>query len=186
MNGQSFGLQPFVGSLAPSAIASSLGDVKLTGTLTRQANRLRIDYLLEAPLPALVIPPRVDSPLRRDELWQSTCFEFFLGLQSSEDYWEFNLSPAGHWNIYRFQAYRQGMQRERAIRLLPFDVQRQGNSLLLTLDLDLDPLVRPDQGLEVGISTVLQSQVGEVSYWALTHPGSVADFHRRDSFILQV
>ena len=44
-------------------------------------------------------------PRRRDRLWEETCLELFLGEEGSERYWEFNLSPAGHWNVYRFEFY---------------------------------------------------------------------------------
>ena len=63
-----------------------------------------------------------DMPARRDRLWEETCFEFFLAVKNSPRYWEFNLSPAGHWNVYRFADYRQGMQEEPAFASLPFSV----------------------------------------------------------------
>ena len=58
--------------------------------------------------------------------------------------------------------------------------------LVLALELDLDRIVPADQALEVAISAVIQHGDGEATYWALTHRGPQADFHRRDSFVIQL
>jgi hypothetical protein len=187
MNNQTFFLQPF-----PST--KYLPDVKITGSISRDSNQLAISYQLLGNLAEVAIFPEIlevdsvlsDTPQRQHELWKDTCFEFFLGIKNSERYWEFNLSPTGNWNIYRFDGYRQGMQEEKNLTKLPFDVPNQGDSLMLTLQVDLDSLLSANQTLEVGITTVLKLKDGEVTYWALTHPGPEADFHRRDSFILDL
>ncbi len=179
MNDQSFSLQPF-----PST--NPLPDVKITGNIARRDRRLAIDYALQGNLAQLAIPAPTDVPARKNELWQETCFEFFLGIKNSQRYWEFNLSPAGHWNAYRFAAYRQGMQEEIAFRSLPFSVQNQSGALRLTLELDLDQILQADQTLEVAISAVIKLRDGQVSYWALIHRSSQADFHQRDSFIVEL
>ena len=78
------------------------------------------------------------------------------------------------------------MQEEAAFTSLPFHAQIQSNTLSLALNLDLKPIVPADQALEVSITTVIKSRNGEMTYWALTHPGPEADFHRRDSFIIEL
>ncbi|MHC5731039.1 MAG: DOMON-like domain-containing protein, partial [Nostoc sp.] len=112
--------------------------------------------------------------------------EFFIGSKDSLRYWEFNLSPAGHWNVYRFDGYREGMQEETAFTILPFSVQNQADGLALALDVDLGKIVSENQAIEVGITTVIKDKDGEVTYWALTHRGAEADFHLRDSFIVEL
>ncbi len=109
-----------------------------------------------------------------------------MGIKNSQQYWEFNLSPAGHWNIYRFNGYRQGMQEETAFTTLPFIVQNQSDTFVLALNMDLSGIVSEEQGLEVAITTVIKHRDGEVSYWALTHQGKEADFHLRDSFMIEL
>ena len=37
-----------------------------------------------------------------------------------------------------------------------------------------------------GIAAVIKLAGGELTYWALTHPGPAADFHRRDSFVVEL
>jgi hypothetical protein len=179
MNSLNFSLQQF-----PSA--SFLPDLEITGTIARFFNTLSICYVLHGPLAEIVIPASADIPARQNGLWGDTCFEFFLNVKNSDPYWEFNLSPAGHWNVYRFKTYRQGMQEELAFASLPVSIQRQSDILNLSLELDLGKIIPADQTLNVAISAVIKSKNGTVIYWALCHHGPQADFHRRDSFIVEL
>ncbi len=110
----------------------------------------------------------------------------FLGARGSDWYWEFNLSPAGYWNVYRFAGYRQGMAEEVAFASLPFSVERGPESLILAVEVRLAGIVRADQGLDVGIAAVVKGRDGALTYWALAHPGPQPDFHRRDGFIIRL
>ncbi len=182
MNGRSFSLQPF-------PLTRPLPSLEITGNISRCVNQLAVRYALRGRLAELALPAPGAPPTRRNGLWQATCFEFFLGVKNSPRYWEFNLSPAGPWNVYRFAAYRQGRQEEAAFASLPGRVRRRPDLWELALELDLAflfSIVRPDQALEVGISAVIQLRDGELTYWALTHRGPQADFHRRDGFIIQL
>jgi hypothetical protein len=38
----------------------------------------------------------------------------------------------------------------------------------------------------MAVSAVIKTRRGEVTLWALTHPGPEADFHHRDSFIIKL
>ncbi|MCC5659976.1 DOMON-like domain-containing protein [Nostoc sp. XA010] len=179
MNDQTFSLQPF-----PST--TSLPNFKIAGNIARNGNKLAIRYMLEGDLKEIAIVPPSNTPSRKHELWQDTCFEFFLGVKDSQRYWEFNLSPAGHWNVYRFDGYRQGMQEETAFENLSFNVHNQADALALVLDVDLGKIISAEQAIEVSITTVIKYRNGEVTYWALTHQGAEADFHLRDSFIVKL
>ncbi|MDZ8223396.1 DOMON-like domain-containing protein [Nostoc sp. ChiVER01] len=179
MSEQTFSLQPF-----PST--KSLPNLKIAGNIARNGNQLAICYMLGGDLKEIVIPPPLNTPSRKHELWQDTCFEFFLGIKDSAQYWEFNLSPAGHWNVYRFDGYRQGMQKEIAFENLPFNVQNQADSLILELNADLGKIISMKQAIEVGITTVIKDRDNEMTYWALTHRSAEADFHIRDSFIVKL
>ncbi|MBH8565019.1 DOMON-like domain-containing protein [Nostoc sp. CENA67] len=179
MNEQTFFLQPF-------SFSESLPNLKIAGNIARHANKLIICYSLLGELKEIVIAPPSDTPARKHELWKDTCFEFFLGIKDSPSYWEFNLSPAGDWNVYHFDGYRQGMQEETAFTKLPFNVDNQSDSLTLTLDVDLSKIVSVNQVIEVAITAVIKQISTEVTYWALTHQGVEADFHLRESFIIKL
>jgi hypothetical protein len=179
-------------SLKPFSCPEPPLNVEILGQIWIQNTVLYLHYSLVGELENVIVPSPVGQPLRKHDLWETTCFEFFLGVQNSLSYWEFNLSPAGDWNIYWFQSYRQGMQEEQALNALPFAIEQQPGALRLTLELDLVPILRSgvhssfarpiQQILELGITAVLESQQRELSYWALTHQGAQADFHLRESF----
>ncbi|GAX35869.1 DOMON-like domain-containing protein [Nodularia sp. NIES-3585] len=179
MTNQTFSLQPF-----PSQ--ESLPNLQITGSIARYADKLSLRYQLTGDLKQVVIPPLSDKPVRSHELWENTCFEFFVGIKDSAQYWEFNLSPAGHWNVYHFDGYRQGMEEETAFNLLPLIVEKQADSLTLVLDVDLGKIVAIEQDIEVAITTVIEDIHCNVTYWALAHSGVKADFHLRDSFMIEL
>ena len=179
MNGQNFSLKPFLPS-------GPLSHLEITGSISRSSNTFTITYALLGPLSELTIPAPAEIPARKNALWEETCFEFFLALKNSDQYWEFNLTPAGHWNVYSFKSYRQGMQEEPAFSSLPFSLYRQPDSLRLSLKLDLAIIIPENQTFQIAVSAVIKALSGNTTLWALTHPGLEADFHRRDGFILEL
>ncbi len=174
-----FTLKPFGEDLVTASL-------KITGDLARRGSSLSWHYELRGNLKAVALPLPAARPARRHGLWEDTCFEFFLAEEKAEGYWEVNLSPAGHWNVYRFDAYRQGMQEEPAIAALPFTVQREADVFRLEVTMDLGGLIPADKALEAGLAAVIKGQDGSMSYWALTHPGPHPDFHRREAFIIRL
>ena len=179
MKVQNFTLQPFPGT-------DSLPDLEISGFLARRANTLSIGYLLVGHLIDIEIPALSKPAARRIGLWEKTCLEFFLARIGSMGYWEFNLSPSGDWNVYRFEVYRQGLYEEPAFASLPFSVRKQSDSLLLELEFDLGLILPSDQTLEVAVSAVIRTKEGQETFWALTHPGEAPDFHHRNGFIVQL
>ncbi|OCQ90115.1 hypothetical protein BCD64_19500 [Nostoc sp. MBR 210] len=179
MNAQKFSLQPFESD-------NLLPDVQIIGNIARNDYQLMISYNLIGHLTNIIIAPPSDTPTRKDGLWEDTCFEFFVGIKDSECYWEFNLSPAKHWNVYRFTGYRQGMEAETALTTLPFNIEHQADIFTLNLDLDLVKIVASNQDIDVAITTVVKQKNDQVSYWALAHKGAEPDFHLRDSFLIRL
>ncbi len=173
-----FTLEPFRPDRAHPAVT-------VAGTIGRSANTLSIACELSGDLEQVAIFAP-EAPERRDNLWEETCFEFFLAPAGVDGYWEFNLSPSGHWNVYRFEGYRSGMAEDRRISSLPFRPLREPGTLRLSLDFDLAEVGLENRPLSVGIAAVIRSGAGEVSYWALAHPGPQADFHRKDGFVIDL
>lgn len=177
MKKRTFSLQPF---------QPTKTDLQITGEITRDNNILTVHYKLKGDLERIEIPTVEKLPIRKNELWETTCFEFFLGLKDSPFYWEFNLSPSGDWNIYFFEDYRQLMELEYKVESLPFNLLRDSNALYLRLQFNLDCIISIIENLDVSITTVIKSKEGDISYWALKHCGKEADFHLRDSFIFSM
>jgi hypothetical protein len=173
--------------LQPFTIDSDLPDIEIVGEIDRDdRNILSIEYQVQGDLNAVAIAPLNSLPSRKFELWESTCFEFFIGVPGNSNYWEFNLSPTGDWNVFALDNYRQGLRNEIAFTSLPIAIDRQANTLLLKLTVDLTNIISLDRNLEVSVTTVIKSTEDKISYWALTHTGTEADFHRRDSFIINI
>jgi hypothetical protein len=179
-------LSPVPHSFALRSFTPPPASLALTGSVRRNGDRLSLHYRLEDPEGLVLLPPATATPRRRDELWITTCFEFFLAEPGTGPYWEVNLCPSGDWNLYRLSGYRQGLAPEPAIAALPFVVERDRGGLDLAVTLDLGALPLVGRPLELAVTAVVELQGGEILYWALRHPGEQADFHRREGFGLRI
>lgn len=173
-----FRLQPFPGDPAPAGLT-------LAGSLSRDDQGLTLRYDLSGPLADLRLPEATAAPRRLNDLWQSTCLEAFLALPGDPGYWELNVCPSGDWNLYRLDAYRQGLRPEPAAAAPLLERRALAEGLELSIRLPLPPPLAAAAALELGITAVIATRDGELSYWALRHPGDQADFHRREGFALR-
>lgn len=179
MTEQSFSLIPFP--------APAIPDITITGHISRPGNLIALRYLLMGSAEDILLPSPVEHSSRKDDLWMTTCFEFFLACKGQSQYWEFNMSPSRDWNVYRMDAYRRvGFREETSIQRLPFEARKEGNAFVLNVVVDLSPIFQPDALLEMGITAIIQTKYGNETCWALTHPAAQADFHLRESFILEL
>jgi hypothetical protein len=178
-----FTLHPFRAHRADAA-------VRIEGTAERQGSILHLTYRIAESAgdpEAAVLWPQAEGPAqRRDGLWQHTCLEFFLAHPEEERYWEFNLAPNGHWNSYQLSGYRRDLQPDPDYAALPFRVNWNDGQFVLELSCALPiPLAR-SQPLQLAITAVVEHQDTTISYWAIHHGGTEADFHRRDGFRLVI
>ena len=142
------------------------------------------------PNSILKLTAPVQSPgLRSDQLWESTCFEFFLAPVKGKHYWEFNLSPDGSWNFYSLKSYRSELREAQEV-LTPPVVERklQAKRGQLQFSLDLTDLIAANplllQEFKMACSAVIKWQGEETSYYALQHPQLKPDFHHPEGFVL--
>lgn len=177
MTEHSFSLIPFPDTNIP--------DLKIIGTISRRTNFLTIHCSLLGQTEEILFPEQSGQPAREDELWKATCFEFFLARPDQPQYWEFNMSPSGDWNVYQMDAYRRiGFREESLIERLSFTVQREPGCVSVDTAMDLNPIIPAEHPIQAGITSIIRTIDGRESYWALTHPNSQADFHLRESFII--
>lgn len=166
---------------------SSIPEIQITGTVSRRMNLLAVHFVMTGQTHVIFFPAVMAFPQRRDDLWRTTCFEFFLAIPNKPEYWEFNMSPSGDWNAYHMDAYRQvGLREESSIQRLQFSIENRGENVLVEATVDLTPFTREDQQIQVEVTSVIEDKTGHETYWALMHPGPEADFHRREGFILQL
>lgn len=170
-------LRPFAAEPAAAAFA-------LEARARWRQGQLELHYRLQGPLEQLVLAAASPAPRRCDGLWQSTCFEAFVGRLGEAAYWELNLSPSGDWNLYRFDGYRRGGREEAAIQHIPCRWQQSAQQLELELSLPGEGwLATADPQLEVALTTVLEHRQMGCQYWALRHCAGEPDFHQRASFV---
>jgi hypothetical protein len=135
-----------------------------------------------SPVSQIKIPSTSASPLRKDGLWEATCFEFFVAERGAKNYWEFNLSPSLDWQSYSFSGYREGRKDSENILV---DIERYQSATHLEIKATIKGLeiFEKPKRLEGSMAAVFENLAGEKTFWAVEHRGQHPDFHRRDSFV---
>lgn len=147
-----------------------------------RARTLQLTYTLTGLLDELRIPAAVRQPGAADGLWRRTCFEAFVGAPDDEAYREFNFSPSGEWAAYAFRGERV---RDPAREPLPaprVTCSPHGDVLRLDAWIYVAALPAARDTWHLGLSAVIESMSGDLSYWALRHGGVRPDFHRRQDW----
>jgi hypothetical protein len=154
-----------------------------------KGSEISLEYSCIGDLTTLLMPDKKKEPIRSDYLWEHTCFEAFIAIGKNTSYWELNVSPSGDWNLYRFTDYRNGQEREDAIIAISSHLFiKAKNRFKLEVKLDLNSILKKDSlnNLQLGLTAVIEEKDHLKTYWALRHCGKQADFHIRDSFILEL
>lgn len=153
-------------------VACDLGSIRaVTATITATPDGCKAEFRLDGHIPAIIIPAAV-APARRDNLWQTTCFEIFWQPLGDTAYREFNLSPSGHWAAYEFEAFRTGM-RNAPVEAITIACSHDEAGLVLTAHITAD---LPDPA-QVALNTVVEHTDGGKQYWALAFPPGKPEFH---------
>lgn len=178
--------QPFL--LIPFTAPGVLEGLRIDGSVCRLGCQLQLHYRLQGPLAELLIPsaPAKGAPKRQDGLWLHTCLEAFWAVENQPGYWELNISPAGPWNLYQLDNYREGLKPEPALAAMATSIVQRSNELQLKVAFSLPEAIGLDQVLQLSVAAVIEQQNKQISYWALAHPGPGPDFHRRDGFLLRL
>ena len=168
--------------------APNIPAIEIKGTVARTDNHIALHYVVRGDhVENILFPPPSPVPTRKDDLWRATCFEFFIAIQDQPQYWEFNMSPSGNWNVYAMDAYRQvNMRAELAFTQLPFEFRKTNDEVLLDISVDLNPILQSEQSLQIGVTTIIQTNDSNETYWALAHLDAQADFHLRESFSIHL
>ncbi|MFN5746432.1 MAG: DOMON-like domain-containing protein [Methylococcaceae bacterium] len=172
-------------TLSPHPSTARRSADNLTVTLAVSAGHLlTLSYRLEG-CAGLLIPAARSTAGRRDGLWQHTCLEAFIGTFDETAYWELNVSPAGDWALYHFTDCRENMTApDRPAPLLVVE-RDERDCLTLEASISLETLgYAPTARLQLGLSAVLETDDGALTYWALRHTGESPDFHHPASRVV--
>jgi hypothetical protein len=155
-------------TLTPFAPTDLVDPIQATVSLS---DTLHIDFRITGKLDQFVWPDEAET--EADELWHSTCFEYFIGLEDGS-YYEFNQSTSGKFAGYRFDSYRQGRK--------PSDTGTANGFFLTWLQdqchVEFEvPLV--SQHFYLGLSIILEDARGNLHYFSTSHGEDRPDFHDR-------
>lgn len=147
---------------------------------------MKLRYELTGDLTQLRIP--APQPLgEADGLWEHTCFEAFIAVAGEAGYHEFNFSPSGQWAAYAFNGYRVLSTWKTSQPPLISCVNTHEHLLLEAVIAAADlPQNMAGKPFQLGLTAVLETNDGNLSYWALHHPVARPDFHHRAGFILSL
>lgn len=147
---------------------------------------LHLSYHLKSDLQRILIPTLTPSE-PKDNLWEHSCFEAFISVDGEKAYREYNFSPSSQWAIYAFSDYRVKLIWE-ASQSPTVKREQQDDKLIITVVLPSSCLPNNPQKkpLLIGLSSVIETSDGVISYWALQHPTNTPDFHHRESFSLKI
>lgn len=154
---------------------------KLVKAITAKVNMQHAHWLLlrwRIEGSAALILPKPAGVGRANGLWQTTCFEMFLGEGGADfqNYTEYNFSPSEKWNAYEFAGFRQNMQ-SRSAACGPVCTMRPGRSFAI-FDTAIPHAILPQNRPRLSITAVIEEEGGQKSYWALAHGRDDApDFH---------
>ena len=139
---------------------------------------LRYGYTWQDP-PAQALRPPAAPAGPADGLWQTTCFELFIGDPATPAYREYNFSPDGRHAHYAFVRPRERDPAGAPEAPWPsIRVEAEPGSLAVTALLPRKALPQRLDG-PLGLSAVIDHGGGQLTYWALHHPAERPDFHDR-------
>lgn len=149
-----------------------LGPVRaVIASISATAQGCEAEFVLDGHMPGIVLPPAA-APGRRDNLWQTTCFEIFWQPLGGKAYREFNLAPSGQWAAYDFDSFRAGM-RDAPVHAIAISCSHGDTGLVLRASIAAD-LPAPAQ---VALNAVIEQADGTKQYWALAFPPGRPEFH---------
>ncbi|MBU4054510.1 MAG: DOMON-like domain-containing protein [Proteobacteria bacterium] len=166
-------------------------NIHIKGAVERQGTRFTVGYEITGDLSQIHFPSPWKAPERKSHLWEDTCLEFFIGPESSSKYWEFNCSPSGDWNVFRFEDYRNHghggvILQEEAFAVLPFMVHREFQAFSLVLEMDAGEIIKKEERVEMGVNAIIKRKTQNMSFWALHHGSTKPDFHERKDFLIKL
>ena len=153
-------------------VACDLGPIRaVTAHITATPDGCEAEFRLDGHVPAIILPPSA-APGRRDNLWQTTCFEIFWQPLGGTAYREFNLSPSGQWAAYDFDSFREGM-RDAPVEAIALACSHDEAGLVLKARIAAE-LPGPAQ---VALNAIVEHADGGKQYWALAFPPGKPEFH---------
>lgn len=158
--------------------------LRLSVTLHWRAQGLALHYQALGEVAGVLLPAAAPAG-PADGLWQHSCLEAFVSPSHAAHYREFNFSPSGQWAAYCFSGERQRDASAEACQPIEPALRFESHSQRLDLWATLPEAALPlGPRCCLGLSAVIETRSGHLSYWALQHPRvDRPDFHHRDGWL---
>lgn len=167
----------------------STKDLTLKSQALVELGVLKVLFEIEGPVENLLISTPGLHPARVIGLWESTCFEMFVKHTSKDEYFEFNCSTANNWNIFYFLKEKAALKEYLEISNLASSTIINPGKVSLSFWIDLKKFPDDfweDGKMQLGLTSVIESKDGGLSYWALDHLDKKPNFHLSKSFTYQL
>ena len=178
--------------LRPFSTVNPASALRLSGEFTLAGETALLRYVVGGPWHTLVLAAKSAKPAFTPNLWQITCFEFFLAREGGLDYLEFNFSPSGDYAWHLFDDYRHHTKCDPPPSFAPLvtleEVDQGAAELVLCARFSMRTAAALLGGTTkdrflINIAAVTLAKDGSLNHFALSHPAGRADFHRRECFI---
>lgn len=159
--------------------------INIEATIARGDNILNLNFTITGTIKDISFDKFSNSPERKWNLWEHTCFEMFIASTETSDYFEFNFSPSGNWNVFHLDDLRLGIKEHPHIRITIHPPLIETNSYSQSIEIvDQNEILKHYK--QIGITAITKEK--EVAkYWSILHPKKdIPDFHTRESFCLKL
>ena len=161
---------------------SSHNDIhQFDGEITRDQNIIHVHFKMLGHLSKILWPQEDNPSIRRDGLWETTCFECFISRPNSTEYLEFNFSPSLNWQCYSFLDYRQGQSTSDDLKLKQWQIDKSTNTANVHIYIECSNTEFVTNKMQINLSAVLQDENEHFHYYSLAHGSKAPDFHQAEN-----
>lgn len=161
--------------------------IHLVGAIeTLSPHALNIGFWIQDPNQSIIWPALATGQPREHFLWETTCYEVFIGVKDQDMYREIHLSPSQAWQAYAFEEYRYP---EHMPPVTAHDVellQLKRTHYGLNAQIDLFQWMTEHKlkwsDLYLGLSAVICTDK-QTHLYAMQHFGQQADFHNKRTWL---
>ena len=155
-------------------------ELSIESTLTLYQDRISLHFKISGALTNYQFPKK-EKLKRANELWKATCFELFLANSKTQSYYEINISPTLHWNIYYLDTYR-AEPKEVIVSSEPLiKIREDKQSYEIDFELKCEALDLEEFD-QYNLAVILLNVENERKFWVVNPVGESPDFHNRGSF----
>ena len=122
----------------------------------------------------LFMPKKIEALEKSSDLWKQTCFECFFFDESSEQYFEVNVSLEGQYDLMSFKKYREKSALQAPIEVSSLEIRNEQNSVIISFKLKTE-----FKSTHFISPTAILHTPYEQKFFALSHDKKKPDFHLR-------